>query len=314
MCLCLNFCVTLQPNSNFYVRKLMKKRKKDAGNRRGVQLVTLCISTAMVLVLLGLVVFSVQTSRNLSQWVKENLTVTVMLSDDVSVNGAKLLCRDLYHRPYSRNIDYISKEQALKEQSEAMGSDPSEFLGVNPFPATLELQLHSDYANRDSLKWIARELQKNPKITDVAYQVDLMDSVNRNLTKVNLVLLALAVLLTFVSFSLINNTVRLSVYSRRFIIHTMKLVGASWGLIRKPFMKQALLVGVIAALIAIAVLGGCMYALYYYEPNIISIITWRELTITAVAVLLFGIIITAACSYISVNKFLRMSAGELYKI
>ena len=292
----------------------MKKRKKDAGNRRGVQLVTLCISTAMVLVLLGLVVFSVQTSRNLSQWVKENLTVTVMLSDDVSVNGAKLLCRDLYHRPYSRNIDYISKEQALKEQSEAMGSDPSEFLGVNPFPATLELQLHSDYANRDSLKWIARELQKNPKITDVAYQVDLMDSVNRNLTKVNLVLLALAVLLTFVSFSLIINTVRLSVYSRRFIIHTMKLVGASWGFIRKPFMKQALLVGVIAALIAIAVLGGCMYALYYYEPNIISIITWRELTITAVAVLLFGIIITAACSYISVNKFLRMSAGELYKI
>ena len=237
-----------------------------------------------------------------------------MLSDDVTVNGAKLLCRDLYHRPYSRNIDYISKEQALKEQSDAMGSDPSEFLGVNPFPATLELQLHSDYANSDSLRWIARELQKNPKITDVAYQVDLMDSVNRNLTKVNLVLLALAVLLTFVSFSLINNTVRLSVYSRRFLIHTMKLVGASWGFIRRPFMKQALLVGVLAALIAIAVLGGCVYGLYYYEPNIVSIITWRELVITAVTVLLFGIIITAACSYISVNKFLRMSAGELYKI
>ena len=304
----------MQPNSNFYVRKLMKRRKKYAGNRRGVQLVTLCISTAMVLVLLGLVVLSVQTSRNLSQWVKENLTVTVMLSDDVSVNGAKLLCRDLYHRPYSRNIDYISKEQALKEQSEAMGSDPSEFLGVNPFPATLELQLKSDYANRDSLKWIANELQKNPKVTDVAYQVDLMDSVNRNLTKVNLLLLALAVLLTFVSFSLINNTVRLSVYSRRFLIHTMKLVGASWTFIRKPFMKQALLIGVIAAIVAIAVLGGMTYGLYYYEPNILTVITWRELTITGVAVLLFGIIITATCSYISVNKFLRMSAGVLYKI
>ena len=292
----------------------MKRRKKYAGNRRGVQVVTLCISTAMVLVLLGLVVFSVQTSRNLSQWVKENLTVTVMLSDDVSVNGAKLLCRDLYHRPYSRNIDYISKEQALKEQTQAMGSDPSEFLGVNPFPATLEIQMYADYANRDSLKWIAKELQKNPKITDVAYQLDLMDSVNRNLTKLNLVLLGLAVLLTFVSFSLINNTVRLSVYSRRFLIHTMKLVGASWGFIRKPFMNQALIVGVVAALIAIAVLGGLFYGLYYYEPNIITVITWRELAITAVAVLLFGIIITAACSYISVNKFLRMSAGELYKI
>ncbi len=304
----------MQPNSNFYVRKLMKRRKKYAGNRRGVQLVTLCISTAMVLVLLGLVVLSVQTSRNLSQWVKENLTVTVMLSDDVSVNGAKLLCRDLYHRPYSRNIDYISKDQALKEQSEAMGSDPSEFLGVNPFPATLELQLHSDYANRDSLKWIAKELQKNPKVTDVAYQVDLMDSVNRNLTKVNLLLLALAVLLTFVSFSLINNTVRLSVYSRRFLIHTMKLVGASWAFIRKPFMRQALMVGVVAAIVAIVALGGLVYGLYYYEPNILTVITWRELTITGVAVLLFGIIITATCSYISVNKFLRMSAGELYKI
>ena len=292
----------------------MKRRKKYAGNRRGVQLVTLCISTAMVLVLLGLVVFSVQTSRNLSQWVKENLTVTVMLSDDVSVNGAKMLYRDLYHRPYSRNIDFISKDQALKEQTEAMGSDPSEFLGVNPFPATLELQLKGDYANRDSLKWIAKELQKNPKITDVAYQVDLMDSVNRNLTKLNLLLLALAVLLTFVSFSLINNTVRLSVYSRRFLIHTMKLVGASWGFIRRPFMNQALLVGVAAALIAIAVLGGLFYGLYYYEPNIVAVISWRELAITAGAVLLFGIIITAACSYISVNKFLRMSAGELYKI
>ena len=299
---------------DFYVRKFMKRRKKNAGSRRGVQLVTLCISTAMVLVLLGMVVFSVLTSRNLSQWVRENLTVTIMLSDDVSANGAKLLCRDLYHRPYSRNLDYISREQALKEQADAMGSDPSEFLGVNPFPATLELQLKSDYANRDSLKWIAAELKKLPQVADVAYQVDLMDSVNRNLAKINLVLLVLALLLTFVSFSLINNTVRLSVYSRRFIIHTMKLVGASWGFIRRPFMNQALLVGIVAAVIAIAVLGVCIYGLYYYEPHVMNIITWRELTIVGASVLLLGIIITAVCSYISVNKFLRMSAGELYKI
>jgi cell division transport system permease protein len=292
----------------------MKRRKKNAGSRRGMQMVTLCISTAMVLVLLGLVVFSVLTSRNLSQWVKENLTVTVMLNDEVSVNEAKLLCRDLYHRPYSRNIDYISRDQALKEQTEAMGSDPSEFLGTNPFSATLELQMKSDYANRDSLKWIAAELKKNPKVADVAYQVDLMDSVNRNLTKVNIVLLVIAMLLTFVSFSLISNTVRLSVYSRRFLIHTMKLVGASWGFIRRPFMKQGLLVGVLAAILAIAVLGGCVYGLYYYEPKMLTIITWEVLAITGVAVLLFGIIITSVCSYISVNKFLRMSPGELYKI
>ena len=292
----------------------MKKRKKKTGSRRGVQWVTLCISTAMVLVLLGIIVFSVLTSRNLSAWVKENLTVTVMLGDDVSVNEAKRLCRDLYHRPYARNIDYVSKEQALKEQTEAMGSDPSEFLGANPFVATLELQLKSDYANSDSLKWIVYELQKNPKVTDVAFQEDLMDNVNKNLARMNIVLLCLAVLLTFVSFSLINNTVRLSVYARRFLIHTMKLVGAPWGFIRRPFVRQAVAVGIIAAVLAIAVLGGCVYALYTFEPNMLNIITWRELAITAAAVLLFGLIITLLCTWISVNRFLKMTAGDLYRI
>lgn len=268
----------------------------------------------MVLILLGMVVFFVLSARNLSAHMKENLTVTVMLKDSVSVNDAHRFCRDLYHRPYSHDIDYISKEQAQREQVKELGCDPTEFLGFNPFPATLEIRLKADYANRDSLKWIAKELQKNPKVTDVAYQVDLMDSVNRNLAKVNILLLVLAVLLTFISFSLINNTVRLSVYSRRFLIHTMKLVGASWGFIRRPFMKQGLIVGVIAAVIAIAVLGGGIYALYYYEPGILMIITWRELVITALAVLAFGLVITLTCSYISVNRFLRMPAGELYKI
>ncbi|MBR0181138.1 MAG: permease-like cell division protein FtsX [Prevotella sp.] len=291
-----------------------KRRKKTGTRRRRMQLVTLCISTSMVLVLLGLVVLSVLTSRNLSVWVKENLTVTVMLSDDASVNDAKRLCKALYHRPYSRNIDYVSKEQALKEQSAAMGSDPSEFLGANPFVATLELQLKSDYANRDSLKWIVKELKKTPIVTDVAYQADLMDEVNRNLTHINFVLLFLALLLTFVSFALINNTVRLSVYSRRFLIHAEKLVGASWGFIRKPFLNQALLVGVIAAILAIGVLGLIVYGIYYYEPAILAVITWQEMVITGSAVMLFGIIITAVCSWISVGHFLRMTAGDLYKI
>ena len=172
---------------------------------------TLCISTSMVLVLLGLVVLSVLTSRNLSVWVKENLTVTVMLSDDASVNDAKRLCKALYHRPYSRNIDYVSKEQALKEQSAAMGSDPSEFLCSNAFVPTIELQQQSDSSNRNSLKWIVKELKKKPVVTDVAYQADLMDEVNRNLTHINFVLLFLALLLTLLSFALITKTVCLGV-------------------------------------------------------------------------------------------------------
>ena len=291
----------------------MMKRKKT-GNHRGMQWLTLCISTAMVLVLLGLVVFSVLTSRNLSIWVKENLTVTVMLSDDASINDAKRLCRNLYYRPYSKNIDYVSKEQALQEQTKEMGADPSEFLGANPFVATLELQLHSDYANRDSLIWIKQELLNTPKVTDVAYQEDLMDNVNTTLGRINIVLLVLALLLTFVSYQLISNTVRLSVYNRRFIIHTMKLVGASWGFIRRPFLRQAMLIGLVAALLACLVLGICFYSLYYYEPKVLSIIGWQELTVTAVAVFLFGLVITLICSWISVNRFLKMKAAEIYKI
>ena len=292
---------------------MSRKRKKTRG-RHGLQVITLCISTMLVLVLLGMVVFSVLTARNLSAYVKENLTVTVMLGDNTTVNQAHLLCRDLYHRPYSRNIDYISKEQAQKEQCEAMGSDPSEFLGFNPFVATLEIQLKSDYVSRDSMKWIAKELRANPKVIDVAYQEDLMDKVNENLRKVNLILLALAVLLTCVSFSLINNTVRLSVYSRRFLIHTMKLVGASWGFIRWPFMRQTIIVGLIAAVLACGTLAGCAYGLYTFEPGIVAILTWKELAITGAAVFVFGIVITALCSYFSVNRFLRMTAGEIYKI
>ena len=292
----------------------MAKSRKKARKRHGLQVVTLCISTTMVLVLLGLVVFSVFTANNLSTYVRENLTVTVLLDDGMSVNDAHLLCRDLYHRPYTRHIDYIGKEQAKQEQCAAMGSDPTEFLGFNPFSATLEIRLKSDYANRESLRWISKEIEKRSGVTSVTYQEDLMDKVNSNLSKLSGVLLILAVLLTCVSFSLINSSVRLSIYSRRFLIHTMKLVGASWGFIRRPFLRRAMGIGLVAATLACAVLGGGFYALYTYEPGLLSIITWKELTITGAAVFLFGMVITALCSFISVNKFLRMTAGELYKI
>ena len=292
----------------------MSKKKKRVRNRRGMQAVTLCISTTMVLDLLGMLVFFVLSARHLSAHMKENLTVTVMLKDSVTVNDAHLLCRDLYHRPYSHNIDYISKEQAQKEQIKELGSDPTEFLGFNPFPATLEIQLASDYANTDSLKWIAKELRKDSRVSDISYMEDLMDKVNANLRRVSIILLVLAVLLTFVSFSLISNTVRLSIYARRFVIHTMKLVGASWGFIRRPFLQQAIGVGVVAALLANGVLGAGVYGLYLTQPGMLDIVTWDVLAITAGAVFLFGILITAFCAWLAVNKFLRMKASELYKI
>jgi len=194
----------------------MSKKQNKTGVKHGLQGVTLCISTAMVLILLGMVVLSVMTARNLTKYVKENLTVTMMLGEDITNPEAQRLCKEIKRLPYISRLTYISKEQALKEQTQAMGTDPSEFLGTNPFTASIELQLKGDYANTDSLKWIARELKRDSRVNDISYPQDLMDSVNQNLRKVNLVLLVLAVLLTCVSFSLINNTVRLGMYARRF--------------------------------------------------------------------------------------------------
>ena len=292
----------------------MTKKHRKTGSRHGLQAVTLCISTAMVLVLLGMVVFSVLSAQNLSAYVKENLTVTMVLSQDMSNPEAKALTNQLRKLPYINRVEYISKEQVLKEQTEAMGTDPSEFIGMNPFVGSMEVQLKAQYANTDSLKWIAKSLKKNQKVTDITYPQDLMDSVNNNLQRINMVLLVLAVLLTFVSFSLINNTVRLGMYARRFTIHTMKLVGASWGFIRGPFVRNAMGLGLLAAVVADGVLAGGVYALYMYESDVLVVLTWEVLAITGGSVLLFGILITLFCSWLSVNRFLRMKAGDLYKI
>ena len=150
----------------------MVKKQKKARVRHGLQGVTLCISTALVLILLGMVVFSVLSARNLSAYVKENLTVTMMLGEDITDTEARQLCGELRKQDYIGHITYISKEQALKEQTEAMGTDPSEFLGMNPFVASVELQLKAQYANTDSLRWIAKNLKSDKRVTDITYPQD----------------------------------------------------------------------------------------------------------------------------------------------
>ena len=292
----------------------MGKKNKITRSRTGLQVVTLCISTAMVLILLGMVVLTVFTGQNLSSYAKERLTVTMILAEDMTEPEAQQLCQKVKGLKYIAGINYVSKEQALKEGTKELGADPSEFAGMNPFTASIELQLQPDYANNDSIAKISKQLSQYKKVSDIDYRQDLIESVNQTLRKIGLVLLILAGLLTVVSFALINNTVRLSVYARRFSIHTMKLVGASWGFIRRPFLKRAVGQGFLSALIALLVLGAGVYGLYRYEPEMERFLSWQELAITGGVVVLFGVLITTLCAWLSVNKFLRMKAGDLYKI
>ena len=290
---------------------IMTKRPNSFFN---MQFITSSISTTLVLLLLGMVVFFVLSANNLSTYVRENIGISVLVSDDMKEPEALKFQKTLNEKSYVKESVYISKEQALKEQTEAMGTDPAEFLGYNPFTASIEIKLNAQYANSDSIAWIEKEILTNKKVMEVSYPQNLIDSVNRNIQKVSIFLLGLAALLTLISFALINNTIRLAIYSKRFLIHTMKLVGASWSFIRRPFLVRNVWIGVLAGIMADAVLLGMAYMLVKYEPQLIEIITPNALLVVMASVFVFGLAITFLCAYISINKYLRMKASALYYI
>ena len=290
------------------------KAKRNSVSYFDMQFITSSISTTLVLLLLGLVVFFVLGAHNLSVYVKENINFSILISDDMKESDILKLQKKLDKEPFVKETEYISKKQALREQTEAMGTDPQEFLGYNPFTASIEIKLHSDYANSDSIAKIEEKIKRNTNIQEVLYQKDLIDAVNDNIRNISLMLLGLAVILTFISFALINNTIRLTIYSKRFLIHTMKLVGASWSFIRRPFLRRNFWIGVLSAVIADAVLWGAAYWLVSYEPELIRVITPEVMLLVSVAVLVFGVLITWLCALLSINKYLRMKASTLYYI
>ena len=290
------------------------KIKHNSVSYFDMQFVTSSISTTLVLLLLGLVVFFVLGAHNLSVYVKENINFSILISDDMKESDILKLQKKLDKEPFVKATEYISKKQALREQTEAMGTDPQEFLGYNPFTASIEVKLQSDYANSDSIVKIEKKIKKNTNIQEVLYQKDLIDAVNDNIRNISLMLLGLAVILTFISFALINNTIRLTIYSKRFLIHTMKLVGASWSFIRRPFLRRNFWIGVLSAVIADAVLWGAAYWLVSYEPELIRVITPDVMLLVSVSVLIFGVLITWLCALLSINKYLKMKAGTLYYI
>ncbi|MBS6267336.1 MAG: permease-like cell division protein FtsX [Tannerella sp.] len=276
---------------------------------------TSTISISLVLFILGIIVLMGILATRLSMYVKENMGFSIVLKEDVKESQVKKLQKKLDIAPYVRATQYISKEDALKELEVELGENPKDLLGFNPLQASIEVKLRSDYAHPDSLTWIEKGLRKGTvAIDDIVYQKDLIQLVNDNIRRISFMLLGLAVVLMLISFALISNTIRLGAYSKRFIIHTMKLVGATPAFIRKPFIISNIINGIIGAFIAMALLSGCVYYLLTEFDNLYTLIDISSLFWVFVIVLLLGVVLTAISAWFAVNRYIRMDRDNLYYV
>jgi len=267
----------------------------------------------MVLLLLGALVLFVLTAREIRNYVHHNLTVTIVMADGTTPTAARDIEHQIAHKTYIHHVNYISSEQALQEQVKAMGIDPRDLLDKNPFSISMELKLEAPYVCADSLQWIVEDLRQEKAIIDVIYQKELVDSLNQNLNTITIILLAITVMLLIISISLINNTVHMSVYSRRFIINNMKLIGARRSFIRRPFMLRSLGIGLISTIIADGILVGLLHWATQFDKALLQFIPQQNVLIMAASVLSFALIITLVCTYISVTRFIAMGETDLYR-
>ena len=275
---------------------------------------TSIISIALVLFLMGLIILMGLLGNKLSVYVKENMSFSIVLKDNVGDLDVKRMQKNLESLPYIKSTEYISKEQAARELEDELGENPENFLGFNPLQASIEVKLHSEYANPDSLKLIENKIKNYTSVSELLYRKDMMELVQHNMKRVGLVLLGLAAILMIISFVLISNTIRLLIYSKRFLIHTMRLVGATAGFIRRPFIWYNVVSGIIAAVLAICMLTAALYYLQAELTGFIQILDIPTLLIVYTAVLLLGILLSVLATIVSVNKYLRMRFDKLYYI
>lgn len=275
---------------------------------------TSVISISLVLFLLGLILLIGMLGNKLSVYVKENLSFSIVLKDNQKETEIKKMQKSLDALPFIKSTEYISKEQAAKELEEELGENPETFLGFNPLQASIEVKLHSEYANPDSLQVIEKKIRNYTSVSELLYRKDMMEMVHNNMKRLGLILLTLAAVLMIISFVLISNTIRLLIYSKRFLIHTMKLVGATSGFIRRPFVKYNIVSGIFASILAILMLTGALYYLQNELKGFIQILDMQTLLLVYVTVFALGIVLSVIATIFAVNKYLRMGVDKLYYI
>ena len=274
--------------------------------------VTATVSVALVLLLLGIVATLGFAARSITTDIKEHLGFDITLKETVTADQINAFKRTFATAPYVASFKYHSPEEAMATWQTEMGEDLVQLLEVNPFLPEFEINLRANYACADSLDAIVLPLQKNEQVQEVSVHTEVVDSVNRNISTMMLVLIVAVCALTPISFVLINNTVRLTIYSHRFTIHTMKLVGASRGFIRRPFVLSNLLQGIIAAIVGSALLAGMASYVFTLDPTLQAYVGWPQLAVVFGGMLVVGILLCLLAAWFATQRYLTRSYDELF--
>ena len=270
------------------------------------------ISISLVLLLVGVAGLLVANARSVSDYFKENMQVSVLMKQEVGDDEAMEYVSDLDAKPFIKSTTFVSREQGAKEMTDLLGEDFLNVFEAAPIPVSVDVTLKADYVSSDSLEVVKNEIMKSPLVDEVVYQQSLVDKLNTNLRKISMVLGVFIVLLLFISFVLINNTVRLNVFSRRFTIHTMRLVGATKSFIRAPFLVQAVFQGLFSALLATLMLVGILFFVRNEFAQLFEVFRLDMLLIVIGVEILAGVLICVVSTALVVGRLVSLSKDELY--
>lgn len=290
----------------------MANKERTTSRRLRGSYLTSIISISLVLFMVGMMGLLVMNANRLSNYVKENIGFSVILKDQAKEVEVRRLQKELDATNYVKSTTFVDKESAAKELQKELGQDFVDFLGYNPLLASIDVKLYAQYANPDSIAIIEKSFIKHPQVKEIYYQKSLVHLVNENVRRISLIIMIFGVMLFLISFTLINNTIRLSIFSQRFIINTMQLVGATSRFIRRPFLRKSLLHGVIAALIANTLLSGAIYLSQQELKEVINFDNVEIVGILFLMVLLLGLFISWFSTFLAVNKYLRANTSGLY--
>ncbi len=285
--------------------KLSKRRLRSS-------YLTSIVSISLVLFMLGLMGLLILNAKKLSNHVKENVGFSVILKNDVKEVDMIRLQKNLDASDFVKSTEFVTKEKAAQDLQKDLGEDFINFLGYNPLLASIDIKLNANYANNDSLSVIEKKLRTYPQVKEVFYQKNLINLINENIKRIGLIFLLFSILLLFISIALINNTIRLTIYSKRFLINTMQLVGATRRFIRAPFLGRSIVHGIVSAIIAVSLLSALIYIV---QKELTGLLIFQEIDIIAIlflSVMVLGIFIALISTYIAVNKFLRKKTDDLY--